>query len=78
MALGLFRNAGKLISRTHLLDSLGYSVADMTTRLLDNHIYRLRAKLGLSHERGVQLQTVYGHGYRLQLLPRATQDPDGE
>ncbi|MDN4587017.1 DNA-binding response regulator [Xenophilus aerolatus] len=78
LALGLFRNAGKLISRTHLLDSLGYSVADMTTRLLDNHIYRLRAKLGLSHERGVQLQTVYGHGYRLQLLPRATQDPDGE
>lgn len=78
LALGLFRNAGKLISRSHMLDVLGYPAADMTTRLLDNHIYRLRAKLGLNHERGVQLQTVYGHGYRLQLLPRPTRDPGGE
>ena len=78
LALGLFRNSGKLISRSHLLASLGYSVADMTTRLLDNHIYRLRSKLGLNHERGVHLQTIYGHGYRLQLLPRSAQDSSDE
>jgi DNA-binding response OmpR family regulator len=38
----------------------------LSSRPLDTHIYRLRNKLGLTAERGWQLLTIYGYGYRLE------------
>lgn len=66
LALTLFRNVGNVVSRGHLLDNAGYD-GDKMSRLLDSHIYRLRTKL-TQHSKGqLQLRTVYGHGYRLEM-----------
>jgi DNA-binding response OmpR family regulator len=64
MALTLFRNIGRPVSRAHLLEGVGRE-ADAPSRALDSQIYRLRTKLGLQASRGLRLQTVYGQGYRL-------------
>lgn len=66
-ALALFRNMGKAVSRSYLLENAGYSGEETATRLLDSHIYRLRNKLGLHSGRRLRLQTIYGQGYRLQV-----------
>lgn len=68
LIIPLFRNAGKTVSRTYLLENAGYvSEEEMTGRVLDSHMYRLRNKLGLQSGNGVRLQTIYGQGYRLEL-----------
>ena len=83
LALTLFRNAGKVVSRGHLLSSAGYD-SDNMSRLLDSHIYRLRTKLSRHSQGLLHLQTVYGHGYRLAvhdagvLAPAPQASPGGE
>jgi DNA-binding response OmpR family regulator len=69
LALTFFRNTGRPLSRGHLLECLGYSAEELSTRTLDSHVYRLRVKLALNEKNGVKLQTVYGQGYRLEMLP---------
>jgi DNA-binding response OmpR family regulator len=66
MALALFRHIGKPVSRTYLLENASHRGEILSSRALDSHIYRLRTKLGLHPDNGVQLQTVYGQGYRLE------------
>lgn len=66
LALFLFRNHGRLLSRGHLLQSVWGHQADITTRTVDTHISRLRTKLGLAPENGWQLNAIYNHGYRLE------------
>lgn len=70
LALALFRNMGRPVSRAYLLECTG-SNSEVPTRTLDTHIYRLRTKLGLHAARGLRLLTVYGLGYRLELLSDA-------
>ena len=38
----------------------------VSSRPLDTHIYRLGNNLGLTADRGWQLLTIYGYGYRLE------------
>ncbi len=64
LALNLFRNAGRPISRDHLLEIAGWPASNAISRVLDNHISRLRQKLDLQAH-GVRLQAVYGRGYQL-------------
>lgn len=66
LAFTLFRNTGKVVSRSHLLQNAGYSPEETATRSLDIHIYRLRAKLSLDTRGKLRLLTVYGGGYRLE------------
>lgn len=66
LALFLFRNIGKNISRAHLAEMVLGHNEEMSTRSLDTHVYRLRRKLNLTAENGWQLITIYGHGYRLE------------
>ena len=40
--------------------------ANVSSRTLDTHIYRLKNKLNLSPEQGFHLGPVYGYGYRLE------------
>ncbi len=68
LALFLFRNHGRLLSRGHILQSVWGHQADITTRTVDTHISRLRTKLGLGVDIGWQLNAVYNHGYRLEHL----------
>ena len=66
LALALFRNSGRVMSRFELLEATNTKYRSMGTRVLDNHIFKLRRTLKLE-DKGVQLRTVYGKGYRLAL-----------
>lgn len=68
MAMLLFRNVGRLLSRAYLLDTIWGVVADVGTRTVDTHASQLRTKLALYPEHGWRLSAVYQHGYRLERL----------
>ena len=78
LALVLFQNMGRVLSRGHLLESAGYSADEMSSRTLDTHIYRLRNKLSLGPARELNLRTVYGRGYCLEMLGEADPTPDAQ
>jgi two-component system, OmpR family, response regulator RegX3 len=70
LALFMFRNAGRVLSRGHILEILwGVQQPDVQTRTVDTHISRLRKKLHLGGDSGWQLSAVYQHGYRLSRSP---------
>lgn len=67
LAVFFFRNAGKMISRGHLLESIwGIENQSVSTRTVDTHVSRLRKKLKLSEDNGWKLSAIYQHGYRLE------------
>lgn len=66
LALALFRNIGKVVSRAYLINKAGYEDEEFASRTLDSHIYRLRSKLRLAGGYDLSLITVYGKGYRLE------------
>lgn len=72
MAVLLFRNVGRLLSRSYLLDTVWGISADVTTRTVDTHASQLRSKLGLYPEHGWRLSAVYQHGYRLERIASQT------
>lgn len=62
-----FRNAGKMISRSHILEEIwGIDNKSVSTRTVDTHVSRLRKKLDLSEQNGWKLSAIYQHGYRLE------------
>ena len=67
LAVFLFRNAGKMMSRRHLLEEIwGIENEGVSTRTIDTHISRLRKKLALNEENGWKLSSIYQHGYRIE------------
>ena len=67
LAVFMFRNPGKLLSRNHILEAIwGIDNTDVSTRTVDTHVSRLRKKLELGPENGWELTSVYQHGYRLE------------
>jgi DNA-binding response OmpR family regulator len=72
LALFLFRNTGRLVSRGHILESVwknnNPAGTELMSRSLDTHVYRLRTVLGLQPENGYRLSAVYGQGYRLEAV----------
>lgn len=59
----LMDHRGEVVSRDFLLTRIwGYDF-DGSERVVDNHIKKLRKALG---DCGKQIQTVFGHGYRLR------------
>jgi len=67
LALYMFRNAGKLLSRAHILESVWGKTAALDTRTVDTHISRIRRKLDLNGgATGWRLVSVYLQGYRLE------------
>ena len=75
LALFLFRNAGRLLSRTHLREAVWGDATDAPSRSLDTHMSRLRSKLELTEANGYTITAVYGVGYRLDAVP--LQPPQG-
>ena len=61
----LFRHAGCLVSRDHLLEHIWGTRADLNTRTVDTHVSRVRSKLGINPTVGWQLSSIYQRGYRL-------------
>jgi len=68
MAALLFRNVGRLLSRSYLLDTIWGISAEISTRTVDTHASQLRSKLGLYPDSGWRLSAVYQHGYRLERM----------
>jgi two-component system response regulator RegX3 len=66
LALFLFQNVGKLLSRSHLQEAVWGLGAKAQTRTVDTHMSRLRGKLGLTEENGWLLASVHQFGYRLE------------
>jgi DNA-binding response OmpR family regulator len=67
LALYMFRHAGKLLSRAHILESVWGKTATLDTRTVDTHISRIRRKLDLNGgATGWRLSSVYLQGYRLE------------
>lgn len=69
LAVFLFRNLGRLLSRGHLLEAVWGRNASVATRTVDTHVSRVRGKLELRPENGFRLTPAYNYGYRLEVLP---------
>ena len=66
LALHLFQNIGRLLTRDHLIQVVWSLTPNIDTRTVDVHISTLRRKLSLVPEFGWRLVSIYGHGYRLE------------
>jgi DNA-binding response OmpR family regulator len=74
VAVLLFSNAGKVISRGHILEDIwGIDNQDISTRTVDTHVSRLRKKLALGEENGWTLSAIYQHGYRIEQVEASTE-----
>ncbi len=62
----LMRNAGRIVTRTMLLESVWGFHFDPQTNLVETHMSRLRTKLALGGAKDV-IETVRGAGYRLRI-----------
>jgi two-component system, OmpR family, response regulator RegX3 len=66
LILLLFAQLGQEVSRKNIWSSVwGIVSAEMSSRTVDTHIYRLRTKLELEGQHGYMLKTLHGKGYRL-------------
>lgn len=68
LALFLFQNLGRLLSREHLHEAVWGLGIEALSRSLDTHVSRLRTKLELRSSNGFLLLAVYGLGYRLETI----------
>ncbi len=66
LALTMFRNLGRLLSRAYLIEAVWGIAADISSRSLDVYMSHVRSKLGLRAPSGYRLVSVYNHGYRLE------------
>lgn len=72
LTMFLFRNAGRLLSRGHILENVWGTRPDLHTRTVDTHVSRIRNKLTINPDNGWRLTAVYQHGYRLEKLSDTT------
>lgn len=68
LALLLFRNLSRPLSRAYLLETIWNRSPDIQTRTLDSHVARLRSKLDLRPQNGWRLSPIYSYGYRLETV----------
>ena len=61
----LCRNAGRVVTRTMILDTVWRMRLEPATNVVDVHIYRLRSKIDLESERPL-IHTIRGVGYVLK------------
>ena len=66
LALFIFRNIGRVLSRGYILETVWGKSPEINTRTVDTHISRLRRKLRINNENGWSLTSIYQHGYRLE------------
>lgn len=66
LAVVLFRNIGRLLSRGHLQESVWGKASNIPTRTVDNHISQVRKKLNLGPDSGFHVSPVYQYGYRME------------
>lgn len=77
LALLLFQNPGRLLSRDHLREAVWGQSAEVLSRSLDTHVSRLRQVLKLRPGNSHAVAAVYGLGYRLDCLEPLPADAPG-
>jgi DNA-binding response OmpR family regulator len=75
LALLLFRNLGRPLSRAYIQEAIWTREGDVPSRTMDTHVSRVRNKLQLKPENGFRLTPVYSYGYRLEQMPQLPQLP---
>jgi len=70
LALLLFQNLGRPLSRAYILEAVWSRDIEIPSRTMDTHISRVRSKLDLRPENGFRLAPVYSYGYRLEQLAK--------
>jgi len=68
LAVLLFRNPEKLMSRGHLQEAIWGHSGDLNTRSVDTHVSQVRRKLALRGEFGFRVASIYNYGYRLKRI----------
>lgn len=76
LAMFLFRNLGRLLSRGHMLEAVWGRNPNLATRTVDTHISRVRSKLGLRPANGFRLTPTYNYGYRLEKLAESVAEDE--
>jgi DNA-binding response OmpR family regulator len=66
LAVLLFRNFERLMSRNHLQEAVWGRGVTIETRTVDTHVSNIRKKLGLRGEHGLRVAAIYNYGYRLK------------
>jgi DNA-binding response OmpR family regulator len=75
MAWLFFANNGKTLSRETISVAVWGVGEDITHRTMEQHVYKLRKKLGLSNPRGVAIRALYSQGYRLEVTAQVEDTP---
>ncbi len=68
LALLLFRNTNRPLSRSHIMETVWGRNPDTASRTLDAHVSQIRRRLALKPDHGLRLGSVYSFGYRLERL----------
>ena len=68
LALTMFQNRGRLLSRDHMREAVWGENSEVQSRSLDTHISRLRTLLDLRPANGFIVSAVYGVGYRFEAV----------
>jgi DNA-binding response OmpR family regulator len=68
LALYLFSNLGRLLTRAHLANVVWGMPQGLDTRTIDVHVSKLRRMLALEPAYGWRVASIYGQGYRLECL----------
>lgn len=76
LALLMFRNADRPLSRSYIRDEVWGRGVRLSSRTMDTHISRIRHKLDLGTEHRFRIEPVYGYGYRLDDIGSRTREPD--
>jgi DNA-binding response OmpR family regulator len=71
----LFSHDGQYVSRRQIAGAVWSSSEDIIGRSLEQHIYKLRKKLELQGAHGCRLQTMYAHGYRIEVADTSSKTP---
>ncbi len=66
----LARRPGRVLSRANLLDAVSAGHRDVFDRSVDSHIKNLRRKLAAATGEQDVIHSIYGVGYRLDVVPR--------
>ena len=65
LALLMFRNVGRPLSREYIHEMVWGAGTDVSSRTMDTHLSRVRTKLAIWPENGYRLESLYSFGYRL-------------
>jgi len=71
LALLLFRNLDRNLSRSYVLDLVWGPGMHLHSRTMDTHISRIRQKLMLQDSGDFRVAPIYGFGYRLEVVSNA-------